>query len=237
VLRDVDLDIPSGRVTALVGPSGCGKTSFLHCLNRIVDLIPGCRVQGSVLFHGTDIYRQGTDVARLRLRIGQIFQRPNPFPTTIRKNIQLALREHGIRDRTELDARTTTALADVGLLDEVKGRLDSPATALSGGQQQRLCIARAIALEPEVLLMDEPCSALDPMASEVVEGLIQGFRDRYTVIIVTHNLAQARRVADEIAVFWSEDGVGVLVESGTASRVLTAPQDRRTADYVRGARG
>ena len=180
VLRGVDLAFGRGRVHALVGPSGCGKTSFLYSLNRLVDLVPGCEVTGNVLLDGVDIYANGTDVASLRLRVGQIFQRPNPFPTTIRRNIQLALREHGIRDRRILDERTERALADVGLLDEVSLRLDSPATNLSGGQQQRLCIARAIALEPDVLLMDEPCSSLDPRATETIERLIASFRDRYT---------------------------------------------------------
>ena len=166
-----------------------------------------------------------------------IFQKPNPFPLSVRANVQLALREHGARGRAELDARTEEALRVVGLLDEVRGRLDAPALELSGGQQQRLCIARAIALDPDVLLMDEPCSALDPMATEVVEHLVIELRRRCTILVVTHNLAQARRIADEVAVFWTEDGVGRLIEQGPVERVFTAPRDPRTAAYVQGRRG
>ena len=236
-LRGVDLAFERGRITALVGPSGCGKTSFLQSLNRLIDLIPRCRIEGRVLFDGQDIYRNGIDLPALRLRIGQIFQKPNPFPTSIAKNVQIALREHGIRDATSLRARTERVLRDVGLWDEVSTRLDSAATGLSGGQQQRLCIARALALEPEVLLLDEPCSSLDPLASGVVEDLIVNLRGRYTVIVVTHNLEQARRIADDLAVFWMQDGAGCLIEHGPAEQIFEQPRSELTKAYVNGLRG
>ena len=192
-LADVSLDLYQGCITALIGPSGCGKTSFLSALNRLTDMIPGCRISGSIRFDGNDIHAPGTDVQRLRRDIGMIFQKPAPFPLSIRRNIELPLREHGLRQQAELNERLQQVLLDVGLWAEVEDRLDAPALALSGGQQQRLCIARALALRPKVLLMDEPCSALDPISSGVVEDLIQRLRGRYTVVIVTHNLAQARR--------------------------------------------
>ena len=237
VLRGVSLSIERGKITALVGPSGSGKTSFLQSLNRLLDLVPGGQVAGRVLLDGKNVYGEDMDVPALRLRVGQIFQKPNPFPSTIRKNIQLALRAHGCRDKADLDRKLEQALRAVGLWDEVSTRLDQSALSLSGGQQQRLCIARAIALEPDVLLMDEPCSALDPLAAEVVEELISGFRGRYTVVIVTHNLAQARRLADQVAVFWPEAGVGQLVEVGATEQVFGSPRDPRAAAYVRGSRG
>jgi phosphate transport system ATP-binding protein len=237
VLRDVSLTLPEGRVTALIGPSGCGKTSFLSCFNRMTDLIPGCRVTGRATLDGDDIFAPGTDVVALRRRVGMIFQQPNPFPLSIRRNLELPLRELGVRKRAELDEIVETVLAGVGLWDEVKDRLERPAQALSGGQQQRLCVARALALEPEVLLCDEPCSALDPISSGVVEDLIAGLRGRYTVVIVTHNLAQARRIADHAAFFWLRDGCGRLIEDAPAERLFAEPRDELTAAYVRGARG
>jgi len=236
-LRDVTLEVRGGRITAFLGPSGCGKTSFLLALNRMTDLVPGCRVRGSVRFRGEEIVGRGTDVTRLRRRVGMIFQRPNPFPLSIRRNLEIPLREHGVTGRDEIATRIERALGDVGLLAEVKDRLDRPALDLSGGQQQRLCLARALALEPEVLLMDEPCSALDPIASGMVEEHIASLRPRYSILIVTHNLAQARRIADDAAFFWMEDAAGVLVETGPARRVLENPKEERTAAYVLGSRG
>ena len=235
--QDVTLSINKGCITALVGPSGCGKTSFLTCLNRLTDLIAGCRVSGRITIDALDVLASGTDVIQLRRRIGMIFQKPNPFPLTIRRNLEFPLREHGLRNREQIAQTMETTLRDVGLWDEVKDRLDSPALALSGGQQQRLCIARALALLPEMLLMDEPCSALDPLSSGVVEDLIVSLRDRYTVLIVTHNLAQARRIADYAALFWVQNGTGRLIETGTAKQIFEEPRDPLTAAYVSGMRG
>jgi phosphate transport system ATP-binding protein len=234
---DVNLAVPAQRITALIGPSGCGKTSFLSCLNRLTDLIPGAQVQGAVSLRGMDVLDPRLDLIGLRRRVGMIFQRPNPFPLSIRRNIELALVEHGMRDRAERAQTVERVLREVGLWGEVCDRLDRPAQALSGGQQQRLCIARALALAPEVLLMDEPCSALDPISSGVVEDLILRLKERYTVVIVTHNLQQARRIADVTGVFWTEEGVGRLIECGPTARVFEAAGDARAAAYVRGLRG
>jgi phosphate transport system ATP-binding protein len=237
VLEDVTLAVPRGRITALIGPSGCGKTSFLNCLNRLTDLIPRCIVSGWVRVGDMDVFAPTTDVLTLRRRVGMIFQKPNPFPFSVRRNLEFPLREHGVRDRHRLDETIETALRDVGLWDEVKDRLKSPAMALSGGQQQRLCLARALALGPEALLLDEPCSALDPISSGVIEDLIVRLRDRFTLLIVTHNLAQARRVADEVALFWTQDGAGRLIEFGPAREVFDDPKQKLTADYLSGVRG
>ena len=231
-LRSVTMPVHSGGVTALVGPSGSGKSSLLNCINRLTDLVPGCRVTGSVRVEGEDIHGPAVDPVALRRRVGMIFQRPNPFPMSIRRNLTLPLRENGVAGRVELEARVERALMDVGLWDEVKDRLDRPAQALSGGQQQRLCIARALALKPEVLLMDEPCSALDPIATATVEELILSLKGRYTVLIVTHNLAQARRLADHAGLLWSQGGAGELVEFGPARQVFEAPEAPVTAAYV-----
>lgn len=236
-LDNVTLDIYRGCITALIGPSGCGKTSFLSSLNRLTDLIPSCKVTGEIQIEDDDIHATNTDVQALRRRVGMIFQKPNPFPLSIRRNIQMPLREHGIKERAKLEARMEAALRDVGLWEEVKDRLDSPALALSGGQQQRLCIARALALEPEILLMDEPCSALDPLSSAVVEDLIQSLRGRYTVVIVTHNLAQARRMANYAGFFWAKEHTGKLVEFGRCQQIFESPTHELTAAYVNGARG
>ena len=235
--HDVTLSINKGCITALVGPSGCGKTSFLTSLNRLTDIIPGCRLSGRIRLEGLDVLAPHTDVIRLRRRVGMIFQKPNPFPLSILKNLEFPLREHGLRDRERIAVNIETVLRDVGLWDEVKDRLNSPALALSGGQQQRLCMARALVLSPEVLLMDEPCSALDPLSSGVVEDLIVGLRGRYTVLIVTHNLAQARRIADYAALFWVQNGAGQLIEAGTAKQIFEEPRDPLTAAYVSGMRG
>ena len=236
-LEDVDLSIVEGEITALVGPSGCGKSTFLQTFNRLTDLIPGCRVQGSVCLDGKSIYEPRVDLVSLRRRVGMIFQRPNPFPLSIARNLTMPLREHGVRDRARLEEAVERALGDVGLWSEVKDRLGASALELSGGQQQRLCIARALALEPDVVLFDEPCSALDPLSSAVVEDLILSLRGRYTVVVVTHNLSQARRIADSAALFWVHDGAGQLIESGPADQFFTEPEHRLTREYVSGARG
>jgi len=236
-LDGVNLAVAAGEITALVGPSGCGKSTFLQSLNRLTDLIPGCRVEGSVRLDGEEILAPGCDLLALRRRVGMIFQRPNPFPLSIRRNLELPLKEHGIRDPAERRAILEGALRDVGLWREVHDRLETPATGLSGGQQQRLCIARALALEPEVILFDEPCSALDPLASGVVEDLIHSLKGRFTVVIVTHNLAQARRIADTTALFWVVDGAGRLVERAPTERFFRAPQEALTQEYVTGMRG
>ncbi|MBU1263165.1 MAG: phosphate ABC transporter ATP-binding protein [Gammaproteobacteria bacterium] len=241
VLSDVSLDIHKGCITALIGPSGCGKTSFLNALNRLTDLIPGARVEGRLRLvdgaNSLDLLDPGLDVRALRRRVGMIFQRPNPFPLSIRRNLELPLREHGVRRADALAHKIETALTDVGLWEEVRDRLDAPALALSGGQQQRLCIARALVLEPEILLMDEPCSALDPLASGVVENLIQSLTGRYTVVIVTHNLAQARRIGNFAAFFWMRERIGQLVEFGRCRQIFDAPVHPATAAYIGGMRG
>lgn len=236
-LRNVTIEIYRGCITALVGPSGCGKTSFLTSLNRLTDLIPGCQVSGNLHMHELDILAPTTDVLQLRRTVGMIFQKPTVFPFSIRKNLELPLREHGTCDRPLLASAMEKVLQQVGLWNEVKDRLDHPAQALSGGQQQRLCLARALVLAPDVLLLDEPCSALDPLSSGIVEDLIVNLRGQVTLIIVTHNLAQARRIADHIAFFWSCDGVGQLIEYDTAQAIFETPAHELTAAYISGARG
>jgi phosphate transport system ATP-binding protein len=236
-LKDVSLDISGGSIMALVGPSGCGKTSFLSCIDRLTDLIESCRVRGRITVGSLEVLSRHADLLTLRRKVGMICQRPNPFPLSIRRNLDLPLREHGMRDPDERAQRIERALHDVGLWLEVKDRLEEPAEALSGGQQQRLCLARALALEPQVMLLDEPCSALDPISSGLVEELIAGLRGRCTIVIVTHNLAQARRIADHVAFFWVDGGSGVLVESGPAAQIFEAPQNLLTAAYMKGLRG
>jgi phosphate transport system ATP-binding protein len=235
VLNEVSLTVYKGCITALIGPSGCGKTSFLSALNRMTDLFTHCRVAGHIKFEGQDVH--DSELMGLRRRIGYIFQKPNPFPLSIRRNLDMPLREHGFKDPVVREQKIEAALRDVGLWDEVSDRLDSSALALSGGQQQRLCIARALVLEPSVLLMDEPCSALDPIASGVVEKLITRLAGRYTIVIVTHNLAQARRIANYAAFFWMKERIGKLVEFGRCQQLFDAPQDQLTAAYVSGHRG
>lgn len=235
--EDVTLDIPKGEITAIVGPSGCGKTSFLNCLNRLSDLIPGAELSGSIRLSDVEVADGTVDGMALRKRVGMIFQKPNPFPLSIRRNLEFPLREHGMRDRAQRDATIERCLRDVGLWDEVKDRLQAPALSLSGGQQQRLSIARALSLQPEVLLLDEPCSALDPLSSGLVEDLIKGLRPKYTMVIVTHNLAQARRISDRTAVFWVQNGAGRLVEAGPTAQIFGSPRDPLTAAYVTGSRG
>lgn len=236
-LENISLNIYRGCITALIGPSGCGKTSFLSALNRLTDMIPDCRISGSIQFAGLDVHGPAVNVQHLRRDIGMIFQKPVPFPLSIRRNIELPLREHGMRNQADLNDRLQQVLRDVGLWDEVKDRLEAPAQALSGGQQQRLCIARALALQPKVLLMDEPCSALDPLSSAVVEGLIGRLQGRYTIVIVTHNLAQARRIANYAALFWMRERGGCLIEFGRCQQVFESPAHHLTAAYVNGQRG
>ncbi|MDT7043196.1 phosphate ABC transporter ATP-binding protein [Candidatus Nitronereus thalassa] len=236
-LGNVSLSIQSMKITALVGPSGSGKTSFLTCLNRLTDLVPHCHVDGSIRFGNIDVCSSETDVLQLRRRIGMIFQNPNPFPFSIRKNLTFPLKEHGVGDPGIIDAKVQESLTRVGLWDEVCDRLDSSALALSGGQQQRLCIARALILSPEVLLMDEPCSALDPLSSGIVEDLITHLRDQYTIILVTHNLAQARRIADQVALFWIQGHSGTLIEARPTGDFFHHPQHRLTQEYIDGVRG
>ncbi|HBE20921.1 MAG TPA: phosphate ABC transporter ATP-binding protein [Cyanobacteria bacterium UBA11149] len=234
---DINLSIFPHTITALIGPSGCGKTSFLTCLNRLTDLIPKTRISGKILLGDIDVLDSKTNAIAIRRRIGTIFQKPNPFPFSIWQNLAFPLREHGIKNREEIDRIIESTLQDVGLWDEVKNRLKTSALSLSGGQQQRLCIARALVLQPEVLLLDEPCSALDPISSGVVEDLIASLRERYTLVIVTHNLAQAKRIADSVALFWVKDGVGKLIEYGDVKQIFTAPQESLTAAYINGDRG
>ncbi len=236
-LKDVSLSITQGRITALVGPSGSGKTSFLTCLNRLTDLIPSCTITGAIHFVDHNVLAPTTDVLQLRRRIGMIFQKPNPFPFSIRKNLSFPLKEHGVNDTNTIEALIEESLSQVGLWKEVRDRLDSSALALSGGQQQRLCIARALMLSPEVLLLDEPCSALDPLSSGVVEDLITSLRGHYTIVIVTHNLAQARRMADTVALFWIKHGTGALLETQPTLEFFHNPQHDLTKEYIHGVRG
>jgi phosphate transport system ATP-binding protein len=236
-LQSVNLEINKGCITALVGPSGCGKTSFLMSINRLTDLIPGCKVSGRLQMNELDVLAPSTNLLYLRRQVGMIFQKPTVFPFSVKKNLELPIREHGKHARETWDSIIETTLQQVGLWNEVKDRLDEPAQALSGGQQQRLCLARALALAPEVLLLDEPCSALDPISSGIVEDLIVSLRGRYTIVIVTHNLAQARRIADHVAIFWSVDGIGQLIEKGSAQNIFESPQHELTAAYISGARG
>jgi phosphate transport system ATP-binding protein len=234
-LRDASLAVPRRSVTALIGPSGCGKTSFLNCINRMVDLIPCCTAEGDLRLEDTDLLDPRLDVVSLRRRVGMIFQRPNPFPFSVRRNLELPLREIGMKDREAQAEAIERCLKSVGLWSEVKDRLDHSALSLSGGQQQRLCIARALLLEPEILLMDEPCSALDPMSGLAVEDLIRCLKECCTIVIVTHNLAQAHRISDRCALFWLCDGAGRVIEEGPTEQLFEAPQAELTTAYVRGA--
>jgi phosphate transport system ATP-binding protein len=233
-IHDVTIDIPPNNVTAIIGPSGCGKSTFLRCLNRMHELVPNTRVEGSILFQGEDLYSPGTDPTIVRRRIGMVFQKSNPFPTmSIEENVIVGLRLNGLRNRRLLAERTEKALRMSALWDEVKNDLHKPGMSLSGGQQQRLCIARAIAVEPEVLLMDEPASALDPIATMKIEELIRELRNSYTIVIVTHNMQQAVRVSDQTAFFY----VGKLIEFDETSRLFSHPKEKRTEDYITGRFG
>jgi phosphate transport system ATP-binding protein len=239
-LRDVDLDIYRGFVTAMIGPSGCGKSSFIRCLNRLNDLIPSARVGGKLTYHGEDLYAATVDPVEVRQRIGMVFQKPNPFPKSIYDNIAFGPRVLGLK--AGLDERVELALQRAAIWDEVKDRLKAPALSLSGGQQQRLCIARALATDPDVLLMDEPCSALDPIATAKIEELMLELRRDFTVVVVTHNMQQAARVADMTAFFSVEVGeegrrTGILIEYDETTRMFTNPDDPRTEAYVTGRFG
>lgn len=231
-LKSVDLSIPAGEITALIGPSGCGKSTLLKTLNRMNDLADGCRIAGKVLLDGEDIYRT-SDVDTLRRRVGMVFQKPNPFPMSVYDNIAYGPRAHGIHNRKTLDEIVERSLCDAAIWDEVKDRLKKPALGLSGGQQQRLCIARALAVGPEVLLMDEPTGALDPISTSKIEDLAIRLKKQYTVVIVTHNMQQAMRISDRTAFFL----LGELVESGNTHQIFSLPTDKRTADYLSGRFG
>ncbi|KSV75212.1 hypothetical protein N185_17685 [Sinorhizobium sp. GW3] len=232
-LRDVSLDAYLGHITALIGPSGCGKSTLLMCLNRLLDLVPGASHQGKILIGGQDVLSPQTDVLELRRVVGMVFQKPNPFPFSIRRNFDLALAETGL-SKAQRGSRMIECLNAVGLYDEVKDRLDVSAMKLSGGQQQRLCIARALATKPKILLLDEPCSALDPISTMAIERLLLDLKEHITVVIVTHNLSQARRIADDCALFWCEEGAGRLHESGTMVDIACQPRSSITADYIHG---
>lgn len=233
-LKNVSIDIPACQVTALIGPSGCGKSTFLRSLNRMNDVIENCRVEGSIELDGQDIYDRKVDVVHLRARIGMVFQKPNPFPKSIYDNVAYGPKIHGLaQSRAEMDDIVMNSLQKAGLIDEVRDRLDAPGTGLSGGQQQRLCIARAIAVEPEVILMDEPCSALDPIATARIEELIDEIKENYSIVMVTHSMQQAARVSQNTAFFH----MGELVEQGATEDIFTRPRDERTQAYITGRIG
>ena len=232
-LHDISMNIPEKSITALIGPSGCGKSTFLKTLNRMNDLIPGVKITGDVRYRDQDIFAPGTDVNELRREIGMVFQKPNPFPMSIYDNIAYGPRTHGIKNRARLDEIVEKSLRGVAIWDEVKDRLKKNALGLSGGQQQRLCIARALAVEPEVLLMDEPTSALDPISTSKIEELAMQLKEQYTIVIVTHNMQQAVRISDRTAFFL----LGELVECGDTQQLFSQPQDKRTEDYITGRFG
>lgn len=232
-LKKVSFNVPANSVLALIGPSGCGKSTCLRTINRMNDLIENVKIEGEVLLDGINVYHPNTDVVMLRKRVGMVFQRPNPFPMSIYNNIAYGPRVHGITNKATLNELVEKSLADAALWEEVKDRLHKSAMALSGGQQQRLCIARLLAVEPEVLLMDEPCSALDPISTMKIEELITGLKSRYTIVMVTHNMQQAARVSDDTAFFLN----GELVECNGTDAIFTRPQDKRTEDYITGRFG
>ena len=231
-LKNINLDIEEKEITAFIGPSGCGKSTLLKTLNRMNDLVEGCRINGKVTLDGEDIYKD-LDVNHLRKRVGMVFQKPNPFPMSIYDNIAYGPRTHGVRSKAQLDKIVEKSLRGAAIWDEVKDRLNKSALGMSGGQQQRLCIARALAVEPEVLLMDEPTSALDPISTSKVEELALELKDRYTIVIVTHNMQQAARISDKTAFFL----LGELVEMGDTERLFSTPVDKRTEDYISGRFG
>lgn len=234
VVDDLSLDMPAKSVTAIIGPSGCGKSTFIRALNRMHELVPHARVEGRVFLHGQNLYANSMDPAVVRRRVGMVFQKSNPFPTmSIGENAIVGLRLNGVRDRKFLNERLEQSLKMAALWDEVKDDLHKSGTSLSGGQQQRLCIARALAVEPEVILMDEPCSALDPIATAKIEELIQGLKTRYTIIIVTHNMQQAGRISDFTAFFY----MGRLIEVGSTTKIFTNPNEKQTEDYITGRFG
>lgn len=232
-LKNVNMEIADHAITAFIGPSGCGKSTFLRCLNRMNDLVDGCRVEGKVILDGEDIYDKRVDTTLLRKKVGMVFQQPNPFPMSIYDNIAYGPRMHGIKNKKELDEIVERSLQGAAIFEEVKDRLHKSALGLSGGQQQRLCIARALAVSPEVLLMDEPTSALDPISTLKIEELMETLKKKYTVVIVTHNMQQAARVSDDTAFFL----VGEVVEKNATSEIFARPQDKRTEDYITGRFG
>ena len=232
-LKNVNMEIADHAITAFIGPSGCGKSTFLRCLNRMNDLVDGCRVEGKVILDGEDIYDKRVDTTLLRKKVGMVFQQPNPFPMSIYDNIAYGPRLHGIKNKKELDEIVERSLLGAAIFEEVKDRLHKSALGLSGGQQQRLCIARALAVSPEVLLMDEPTSALDPISTLKIEELMESLKKKYTVVIVTHNMQQAARVSDDTAFFL----VGEVVEKNATSEIFARPQDKRTEDYITGRFG
>lgn len=232
-LKGVNMEIQENAITALIGPSGCGKSTFLKTLNRMNDLVDGVRIEGDILLDGEDIYNKNLEVAALRKRVGMVFQQPNPFPMSIYDNVAYGPRVHGIKDKSRLDKIVEESLKDAAIWDEVKDRLKTSALGLSGGQQQRICIARALAVEPEVLLMDEPTSALDPISTLKIEELMEDLKKKYTVIVVTHNMQQAVRVSDYTAFFL----VGEMVEFGETQQMFSYPKDKRTEDYITGRFG
>jgi phosphate transport system ATP-binding protein len=238
-IRDISLKVEKNRITAIIGPSGCGKSTFLRCLNRMNDLIPDARVEGKVLYRGLDIYSREVDPVAVRTVIGMVFQRPNPFPMSIFDNVAFGLRVNGVKlSKTELAAKVRDALEKAALWDEVKDRLDAPAYSLSGGQQQRLCIARTLAVDPEVILLDEPTVSLDPISTAKIEQLLRNISSNYTIVIVTHNMQQAARVSDYTAVLMpDEEMVGRLIEFGPTRDIFTQPRDKRTEDYISGRVG
>ena len=232
-LKDINIEIPEKSITALIGPSGCGKSTFLKTLDRMNDLIPDVTITGSIKYKGEDIFEPSVDVSELRRQVGMVFQKPNPFPMSIYDNIAYGPRTHGVKSRAKLDEIVEQSLRGAAIWDEVKDRLKKNALGLSGGQQQRLCIARALAVEPEVLLMDEPTSALDPISTSKIEELAMELKDRYTIVIVTHNMQQAVRISDHTAFFL----LGELVEYGETEKLFSQPQDKRTEDYITGRFG
>ncbi len=232
-LKGITMSVEEKSIVSLIGPSGCGKSTFLRCLNRMNDLIPSCRIEGRVLYKGNDIYDRSVDVPLLRKEVGMVFQKPNPFPFSIYDNIAYGPRTHGIRNRVKLDEIVESSLTAAGLFDEVKDRLEKSALGLSGGQQQRLCIARAIAVDPTVLLMDEPTSALDPISTQRIEDLALELKKKYTIVIVTHNMQQALRISDYTAFFL----LGELIEYSDTTKMFSSPENRKTEDYITGRFG
>ena len=232
-LKNVNLNIASGEITAFIGPSGCGKSTFLKSLNRMNDLVEGCRITGDIRLMGEDIYDKNMDVSVLRRRVGMVFQKPNPFPMSVYDNIAYGPRTHGIKKKAELDEIVEKSLRDAAIWDELKDRLKKSALGLSGGQQQRLCIARALAVKPEVILMDEPTSALDPISTSKIEDLVMDIKKKYTIVMVTHNMQQAVRVSDTTVFFL----LGEIIESGATGQMFSVPKDKRTEDYITGRFG
>ena len=237
-VKDVTIEVEANKITALIGPSGCGKSTVLRSLNRMNDTVPGAKVTGTVLIHNEDVYKNGIDLIELRRKVGMVFQRPFPFPMSIYDNVAYGPRMHGIKDKKILDQIIEKSLKQAALWQEVCDKLDQNAYELSGGQQQRLCIARALAVEPEILLLDEPCSALDPIATLKIEDLLNELKKELTIVIVTHNMQQASRISDNTAFFWTtEERTGFLVEYDATAKIFSSPKDRKTEDYITGRFG